>query len=105
MSANTKLRRISLAVNAIALEEGLKMTSTLDRTTVTIADVRGRPTVTVDEAAAFLGISRGAAYQAVRVGEITSLKLGRRLVIPTNPLLAMVGAATTPATETHSAAA
>lgn len=93
MSAKAKLRRISLVVNAIALREGPKMTNVFGKASVvTIDDVRGRPTVTVDEAAAFLGISRGAAYQAVRVGEINSLKIGRRVVIPTNPLLAMVGA-------------
>ena len=41
-----------------------------------------RKTLTVDEAARALGISRNSAYVAVRAGEIPSIKLGRRLVIP-----------------------
>lgn len=81
------------------------MTRTIARSTMTISDVRDRPTVTVEEAAAFLGISRGAAYVAVRAGEIKALKLGRRLVVPTSPLLAMVCVAATSATEPQPAAA
>ena len=38
--------------------------------------------LTVSEAADELGISRNAAYEAVRVGEIPSLRIGRRVVIP-----------------------
>lgn len=41
-----------------------------------------RQTLTVEEAASLLGISRGAAYQAVKVGEIPGvLRLGRRVLI------------------------
>ncbi len=39
-------------------------------------------TVTVAEAAKLLGISRNSAYRAVSVGEIPSIRLGHRLVIP-----------------------
>lgn len=39
-------------------------------------------TMTVPEAAAKLGLSRNAAYEAVARGEIPSLKFGRRVVIP-----------------------
>jgi excisionase family DNA binding protein len=42
----------------------------------------GRLTCTVEEAAAFLGISRGRAYHCVRTGELRSVQLGRRIVIP-----------------------
>ena len=38
--------------------------------------------MTVPEAARALGISRNSAYVAVRAGEIPSIKLGRRVVIP-----------------------
>jgi excisionase family DNA binding protein len=37
---------------------------------------------TVAEVAALLSLSRGSAYQLVRTGEIPSLKLGGRWVIP-----------------------
>ena len=41
-----------------------------------------RLTVTVDQAARMLGISRGLAYQMVHDGKLPSLQFGRRLVVP-----------------------
>ena len=41
-----------------------------------------RLTLTVDEAATALGIGRGLAYEAVRRGEIPTIQLGRRLLVP-----------------------
>lgn len=41
-----------------------------------------RLTVTVNEAAALLGISRAKAYECVHAGDIPALRLGRRMVIP-----------------------
>jgi len=38
--------------------------------------------ITVERAAKRLGISRNSAYEAVRRGEIPSLRIGRRYVIP-----------------------
>jgi excisionase family DNA binding protein len=45
-----------------------------------------QPTVTVDEAAAVLGIGRNAAYAATRTGELPSIRIGRRTLIPTAEL-------------------
>ena len=39
-------------------------------------------TLTVDEAAKLLGISRNLAYELVRLGQIPSVRLGRRIVVP-----------------------
>lgn len=39
-------------------------------------------TLTVEETAALLRISRGKCYEAVRQGEIPSLKFGRTIRIP-----------------------
>lgn len=39
-------------------------------------------TLTVEEAGEQLGISRALAYEAVRRGEIPSIKIGRRILIP-----------------------
>ncbi len=39
-------------------------------------------TYTVDEAAALLGISRPSAYEAVHTGEVPSIKVGRRILVP-----------------------
>lgn len=41
-----------------------------------------RPALTVAEAAAALGISRALAYELVRRGEVPSVRLGRRIVVP-----------------------
>jgi excisionase family DNA binding protein len=51
-----------------------------------------RPTLTVEQAAKLLGISRGLAYQGVREGSIPSIRIGRRILIPTARLQALLGA-------------
>lgn len=43
-------------------------------------------TLTVDETAIWLGISRYSAYQAVREGTIPSIRIGRRILVPTHAL-------------------
>jgi excisionase family DNA binding protein len=42
----------------------------------------GKLTLTVAEAAEVLGISRSAAYEALRRGQIPSIRLGRRILVP-----------------------
>ncbi|WP_298347155.1 helix-turn-helix domain-containing protein [Ferrimicrobium sp.] len=41
-----------------------------------------RLTVTVEEAAVVLGISRATAYDAVNRGEIPCIRIGRRILVP-----------------------
>jgi excisionase family DNA binding protein len=41
-----------------------------------------RLTVTVEEAAQLLGISRTMAFQAVRTGEIPAIRVRRRILVP-----------------------
>lgn len=43
---------------------------------------QGPRTITVERAGQLLGISRGLAYDLVRRGEIPSIRLGRRVVVP-----------------------
>lgn len=43
-------------------------------------------TMTVTQTAAMLGISRSSAYECVRRGVIPSLRLGRRIVVPTTAI-------------------
>jgi excisionase family DNA binding protein len=49
------------------------------------------PTISVAQAAELLGVSRSAAYRAVAAGQLPAPRLGRRIHIPTAPLLAMLG--------------
>lgn len=48
-------------------------------------------TITVEEAAELVGMSRSAAYRAAARGQLPTLRLGRRLRVPTATLLAMLG--------------
>ena len=38
--------------------------------------------MTIMEAAKELGISKGSAYEAARTGEIPTIRIGRRLIVP-----------------------
>jgi len=47
-------------------------------------------TMTVDDAARELGISRHTAYQCAKTGQIPTIRLGKRLVVPRARLEAML---------------
>jgi excisionase family DNA binding protein len=47
-----------------------------------IAPVEDRLVFTVEEAAQLLGISRSFAYEAVNRGEIPSMRIGKRILVP-----------------------
>lgn len=50
-----------------------------------------RLTLTVEEAATSLGLSRAFASEAVRRGEIPSIRIGRRVLVPRVALHRLVG--------------
>ena len=47
-------------------------------------------TVSVDDAALLLGLSRASAYAGVKEGQIPSLRIGHRIRVPTAALRAML---------------
>ena len=51
--------------------------------TARVPDPVEQPVMTVDEAAEVLGVSRASAYEGVKTGEIPSIRIGRRIVVPT----------------------
>ena len=53
-----------------------------------------RLTLTVEEAAELLGVSRALGYELVARGEIASLRLGRRIVVPRRAIESMLDAPT-----------
>jgi excisionase family DNA binding protein len=59
------------------------------RTTLALSDLP--PTISVEEAAELLGISRSAAYRAAKAGQLATLRIGRKPRVPTAPLLRMLG--------------
>ncbi len=48
-------------------------------------------TMTVEQAGAFLGISRRTAHRAAAAGHIPTIRLGRRILVPTALLHRMLG--------------
>jgi excisionase family DNA binding protein len=57
-------------------------------TTTTVGDPL---TLTVEEAGRLLGVSRGAAYRAAACGQIPTIRVGRRLLVPTAQLHQLLG--------------
>jgi excisionase family DNA binding protein len=55
-----------------------------------------RLVVTVAEAGELLGVSRAFAYELAARGELKTIRLGRRVLVPKVALLAMVGLAPPP---------
>jgi len=53
-------------------------------------EFKTKPTCNVEDAAALLGLSRGAAYNAVKDGTIPNVRIGHRVRVLTAPLLAML---------------
>ncbi len=49
-----------------------------------------RRTMTVDEVAKVLGLGRNAAYNAVKSGEIPSIRIGNKYLIPMAAIDAML---------------
>ncbi len=49
------------------------------------------PTISVEHAGEVLGISRRSAYRAATTGELPTIRLGRRLLVPTARLLELLG--------------
>lgn len=55
-----------------------------------LGEYADRPTLTVEETADLLGMGRTAMYEAVRRGEVPSITLGRRVLVPVPALARML---------------
>jgi hypothetical protein len=64
---------------------------TVERIDRKIPDPIEAPTITVKRYAQIVGIGLRTAYAAVESGEVPSIKIGNRKVIPTRQALAAVG--------------
>lgn len=62
----------------------------IDKTTLAGLQSGGRLTLTVMEAAEFLGLSRGSTYSAIRTGKIPSIRIGRRIIVPKASLISIL---------------
>ena len=52
-----------------------------------------RATLTVSETAVRLGLGRNATYEAIRRGEVPSIRVGRRILVPRDALERWLAAA------------
>jgi excisionase family DNA binding protein len=59
---------------------------------------QNRKTHTVEEAAQVLGIGRNAAYDAAKRGELPTIRIGRRLLVPSAALDRLLEGATSATT-------
>lgn len=57
---------------------------------LTLDELANEITISVEQAASLLGISRQAAYDAVNRGEIECIRLGRRVRVLAQPLYQML---------------
>jgi hypothetical protein len=55
------------------------------------AAIKSKLTVSVEIAARAFGIGRNAGYEAVKAGQIPSVRIGGRICVPTAPLRKMLG--------------
>ena len=53
-------------------------------------DPRTHPTTSIEDTARVLGVAKSSAYVAVANGEIPSIRVGRRLLVPTAALRRML---------------
>lgn len=59
---------------------------------LTLPEIRDRATLTVVEAGKVLSLGRDASYRAAKAGQIPTIQVGRRLVVPAQRFLALLGA-------------
>jgi excisionase family DNA binding protein len=58
---------------------------------IDILKLLSRPTISVDDTARVLGTGRNSTYEAVRRGEIATMRMGSRYLVLTAPLRKMLG--------------
>lgn len=51
-----------------------------------LPDPYAQPTLTVPEAARYLNLGRSGGYEAARTGDLPTIRVGRRLLVPTAAL-------------------
>ncbi len=56
-----------------------------------IPDPEQEPTITVPRAGRALGLGRASSYAAAESGQIPTIRVGRRLLVPTARLRQLVG--------------
>ncbi|RWN91710.1 MAG: hypothetical protein E5Y10_35105 [Mesorhizobium sp.] len=59
---------------------------------MTLEDALSRPTISVTDAGAvFYGLSRNGSYDAAKRGDIPTIRIGRKIVVPVAPVALQLG--------------
>lgn len=59
---------------------------------MTIDEALSRPTISVPDAGRlFFGLGRNSAYEAAKAGDIPTIKIGGRIMVPVVPLAEKLG--------------
>lgn len=59
---------------------------------MTLEEALSRPTISVPDAGRlFFGLARNAAYDAAKAGDIPTVKIGGRIMVPVVPLAEKLG--------------
>lgn len=58
---------------------------------MTLDDIRGRATLTPEEASGLLGMGMRQTYAALKDGSLPSIRLSRRYLVPVPALLRLLG--------------
>jgi len=88
-TSTTARQRLAAGESEAEAEQDPEASSTT--TTVSALLSGDRLVVSVAEAGQLLGVSRAFAYELAARGELPTIRLGRRVVVPKVALLAMVG--------------
>ncbi|MGO9198394.1 MAG: helix-turn-helix domain-containing protein [Acidimicrobiales bacterium] len=91
-------RELGDALAFIACQTGATTVSAPRTVSGAVAPVEQRLVFTVEEAAQLLGISRSFAYEAVQRGDIPSMRIGRRILVPKAALQRFLQTAPQPTT-------
>ena len=63
---------------------------TRERDLITLAEARELAAISPRQAGHLLGLGKNATYRAIQRGDISSLRLGAKIVIPTESLLRLL---------------
>ena len=66
----------------------------MNATVQEVSEIMGQPTCSVEEAAKVLHIGRTQAYRAVRSGELRSIRIGKRVLVPTQAITQLLNGGT-----------
>ena len=59
---------------------------------MTLEDALSRPTLSVPNAGAvFFGLSRNGSYEAAKRGDLPTIRIGRKIVVPVAPIAERLG--------------